>query len=145
MYWKHFKNLLYQNSVLHLGQIKLYSYTKSLNKNIKGKNSPTLLKYLWRQTVLKDLNFFNWNIYFKRAKFTLDFKTKKCLYICFEIKGKFRSFKIYISFKKVKIFQNSLPSKLFLTVQVTTQHHMLEIIFFVYPTWYEILLFSRTN
>ena len=59
---------------------------------------------------------YKWNIYFKRAKFTLDFKTKKRVYICFEIKGKFRSNEIYISFKMVLIFQNSFPSKLFSTV-----------------------------
>ena len=53
---------------------------------------PTLLKV----TVLKDLNLFKLNIYFVRAKFTLDFKTKKSLYICFEIKGKFHSNEIYI-------------------------------------------------
>ena len=38
------------------------------------------------------------NIYFERAKFTLDFKTNIQLTSnsCFEIKGKFRSFKINI-------------------------------------------------
>ena len=58
---------------------------------------------------------------FQTAKFTLDFKTKKCLYICLKIKGKFRSFEIYISFKKglnlskqfaVKGFFNSVLLKI---------------------------------
>ena len=40
-------------------------------------------------------------------------KTNIQAFLCFEIKGKFRSSEIYISFKKVEIFKNSLPSKLF--------------------------------
>ena len=55
-------------------------------------------------------------MYFVRAKFTLDFKTNIQAFLCFEIKGKFRFKEIYISFKKVSIFQDSLPSKLFLTL-----------------------------
>ena len=41
------------------------------------------------QFVLKDLNILKFYVYF--ALFSLDFITKKYLYICKEIKGKFRS------------------------------------------------------
>ena len=40
-------------------------------------------------------------LYFKRAKFTLAFKTNKQAFLSFEIKGQFRFFEINISFKKV--------------------------------------------
>ena len=50
---------------------------------------------------MKDLNLSKLDIYFKRANFNLDFKTNIQTFLCFEIKGKLRSFEIYISFKKV--------------------------------------------
>ena len=40
--------------------------------------------------VLKDLNISKWYVYFAWAKFSIDFITKKSLYICKEIKDKFR-------------------------------------------------------
>ena len=44
-----------------------------------------------------------------KRKFILDFKTNIQAFLCFEIKGKFPSNEKYFSFKKVQIFQNSLP------------------------------------
>ena len=62
---------------------------------------PILLKITLTANCFKRFNLFKLNIFFKRAKFTLDFKTNIQTFLCFEIKGVFRSFEINISFKKV--------------------------------------------
>ena len=54
----------------------------------------SLLKITLMANSFERFKPFRLNIYFKRAKFTLDLKTKKCLYICIEIKGKILSFEI---------------------------------------------------
>ena len=77
---------------------------------------PTLLKITLTASCFE--RFFKWNIYFKRAKFTHDFKTNMYTSISlFWNQGKISLFwNKYFILKSLNL-SYSLPSKIFLTVQ----------------------------
>ena len=68
---------------------------------------------------------FKWNIYFVRAEFTPDLKKNKCLYICFEIKGKFCSNKKNISLKGlIKSFKTFTVKVIFNSVYMNFFYYL---------------------
>ena len=88
----------YRLYVVYNSKIFLENMTRPFLKFIKGtffRNTLHCKKKPLTGNCFERFKPFKIKYIFKKSEFTLYFKTKKRSYICFEIKGKFRSFEIF--------------------------------------------------